>query len=29
MEGNGKGDEHQHGLKPSIPEPVLIVWKLA
>ena len=23
-----KGDGHQHGRKPRIPEPVLIVWKL-
>jgi len=28
MEGKGKGDGHQHGRKPRIPEPVLIVWKL-
>ena len=28
MEGKGNGDGHQHGLKPRIPEPVLIVWKL-
>jgi len=28
MEGEGKGDGHQHGRKPRIPEPVLIVWKL-
>ena len=26
MEGKGKGDGHQHGRKPRIPEPVLIVW---
>jgi len=24
-EGEGKGDGHQHGQKPRIPEPVLIV----
>jgi len=30
MEGKGKGDGHQHGrkVKPKIPEPVLVVWKL-
>ena len=31
MEGEGKGDGHQYGRKPRIPEPVqklLIVWKL-
>jgi len=28
MEGEGKGDGHQHGRKPRIPEPVLIVSKL-
>jgi len=29
MEGNkGKGNEHQHGRKPRIPEPVPKVWKL-
>jgi len=25
MEGEGKGDGHQHGRKPRIPEPVSIV----
>jgi len=29
MEGEGKGDGHQHGRKPRISEPVLIVWKLS
>ena len=28
MEDEGKGDGHQHGKKPRIPEPVLIVGKL-
>ena len=28
MEGEGKGDEHQHGQKPRMPEPVVVVWKL-
>jgi len=28
MEGEGKGDGHQHGRKPRIPEPVPIAWKL-
>jgi len=28
MEGEGKGDRHQHGQKSRIPEPVLMVWKL-
>ena len=28
MEGEGKGDGHQHGRKPRIPEPVLKAWKL-
>jgi len=26
MEGKGKGDGQQHGRKPMLPEPVLIVW---
>jgi len=26
MEGEVKGDGHQHWRKPKIPEPVLIVW---
>jgi len=28
IEGEEKGDEHQHERKPRIPEPVLITWKL-
>jgi len=28
MEGEGKGDGHQHERKPRIPEPVSIAWKL-
>ena len=28
MEGEGKGDGHQHGRKPRIPEPVPIAGKL-
>jgi len=28
MEGEGKGDEQQHGRKTRIPEPVLLTWKL-
>jgi len=29
MEGERKGNGHEHGRKSRIPEPVLIVWKLA
>jgi len=28
IEGEGKGDGHQHGRKPRIPEPVPIAWKV-
>ena len=27
MEGEGKGDGHQHGRKPRIPEPVPIAYR--
>jgi len=29
IECEGKGDRHQHGRKPRILDPVLIVWKLS
>jgi len=29
MEGEGKGNGHQHGQKPRIPEQVTLAWRIA